>query len=343
MIVEEGITADALVVPGDFANRSCPEGLNQAWDHCREIAEALHASQIIPVIGNHDIDSKRIRPDEGVFDRVQNLRQNFPFALSSDNNKYFAEGYCVIPLGDVQYIALNTVLGHTDDASAKRGTFTEDRIYRMEASLTPLLRAPIRIAVMHHHPVLHSAAFWADRDVLQHGDALVTALRRMGCRVIIHGHKHVPRLQILNNIAVFASGSFSAMLQEYGTAVGNTFHLMKVRGDGPESIKGEINTWVFQLAKGWHRSSEAYRGFPYSTGFGAAQNVTVIAESLLALSNERSSTMRFDQNEVMERTPELKYLTPDQTADLRALLSPHNLQLMITEDGHIELGRKYQP
>jgi predicted phosphodiesterase len=343
MIRRESVTADALVVPGDFANRSCPEGLNEAWNHCLEIAQALHARHIVPVIGNHDIDSKRLRADEYVFERVQNLRTNFPFPLPTDNSSYFAEGYCALHYGDIDYIALNTVIGQTDEASAKRGTFSEDRISKMEAALTHTLRAPIRVAVMHHHPILHSAAFWADRDVLPTGDLLVATLRRMGCRVIIHGHKHVPRLQIVNDVAIFASGSFSAMLHEYGTAIGNTFHVMNIQGEGPESIKGEIFTWTFQLAKGWHRSSEAFRGFPYSTGFGAIQGVAAIAHDLIALAGDDATVIRFEEDRITSRAPELRFLSPDQTKDLRILLEQHGLKLMVTEDGHIELGRVYQP
>jgi len=343
MIGREQITADALVVPGDFANKACPEGLSQAWDYCREIAGRLQAPLIIPVIGNHDIDSKRLRPNEGVFDRVRTLRPDFPFSSSAENQQYFSDGYCALSSGDVQYIALNTVIGQTDEASAKRGTFPEDLIHRMETALTPILKAPIRVAIMHHHPILHSAAFWDDHDVLPNGDALIAALRRMGCRVIIHGHKHVPRLQILNGVAIFASGSFSAMLQEYGTAVGNTFHVMKIDGDGPDSVRGEILTWTFQLAKGWRPSSDAYRGFPYSTGFGATDTVATISGILSELAQEFPDTMRFDQNTVLSKAPAVKYLSPDQTSDLRASLLQSNLQLMITEEGQIELGRRYQP
>lgn len=343
MIEKEGIQADVLVVPGDFANKASPEGLNQAWDYCREIASCLQANLIIPVIGNHDIDSKRLRPGEGVFERVRTLRSDFPFSASADNQRYFSDGYCVLPCKGVDYIALNTVIGQTDEASAKRGTFPDDFIYRMETTLARELKAPIRVAIMHHHPILHSAAFWGDHDVLPNGDALIEALRRLGCRVIIHGHKHVPRLQILNRVAIFASGSFSAMLQEYGTAVGNTFHLMTIEGNAPESIKGQVLTWVFQLGKGWHRSSAAYRGFPYSTGFGASETVAMISERLTELAKAQPNTMRFDYGVVMGQIPEVQYLSPDETADLGTALSKSGLQLMITEDGQIELGRRYQP
>ena len=39
-------------------------------------------------------------------------------------------------------------------------------------------------------------------DVMPTGDDLVAALRRLGCRLIIHGHEHIPRLTTINSVSI---------------------------------------------------------------------------------------------------------------------------------------------
>jgi predicted phosphodiesterase len=343
MIDREELTVDALLVPGDLANKACREGLNQGWDYCLEIAAKLNAGFIIPVIGNHDIDPKRLRPEDAVFGQVRNMRPNFPFALPANNQSYFSDGYCVISEGDIEYIALNTVVDQIDEMSAKRGTFSGARIQQMEAALTHSLAAPLRIALMHHHPILHSGTFWGDQDVIPTGDDLVAALRRLGCRLIIHGHKHIPRLSSLNGVAIFASGSFSAMLNEYGTLFGNTFHVVQVEGTEPENVKGQILTWVFQLGKGWRRSNEDYTGFPFVAGFGSSVGVHEIDRQLQNLATAQPQLNRFLEHELQNAAPDIKYLSPSQREDLNRALAIHDLKISSLNDGELELWRIYRP
>jgi hypothetical protein len=94
-IASERLHADALLVPGDLANRACVEGLGQGWDYALEIGRQLGVSKVIAVVGNHDVDSQRVHPDVPVFHAVQNLRPGFPFPDSSDVSSFFADGYLV--------------------------------------------------------------------------------------------------------------------------------------------------------------------------------------------------------------------------------------------------------
>jgi hypothetical protein len=189
-------------------------------------------------------------PERPVVEAVQNLRVDFPFPDENENRRFFAEGYAVIRLPNVEVIAINTVIDQTDAVSAKRGTFGLPRVERMQRALQGQLHTPIRVALMHHHPLLHSGTFLEDTDVLATGDQLLTALRHLGCRLVVHGHKHFARLTYVDHLAVMASGSFSAQLYEYGTSMGNTFHMIQLDGDEVMNVKGQIRTWVFRLGQG---------------------------------------------------------------------------------------------
>jgi hypothetical protein len=133
------------------------------------------------------------------------------------------------------------------------------------------------------------------------------------------------------------------MLHEYGTLFGNTFHVVDVEGDAPESVKGQIKTWVFQLGKGWRRSNEDYRSFPFLAGFGSSMSVPAIAEQLRTLAEQHLQGNRFLEHEIHTTAPEIKYLTPSQREDLNQALAHHDLKISSSNDGQLELWRVYRP
>jgi 3',5'-cyclic AMP phosphodiesterase CpdA len=344
LIEKENIAVDTLLVPGDLTNRGRLEGLSQGWDHSLEIGRHLHAGTVVPVIGNHDVDSRRTDPTVPPFHNIRNLRPDFPYHSEHHNQSYFADGYCVVRSGDSEILALNTVIDHTDEATAERGTFGVDRIDRMEEALRGQLQAPLRVALLHHHPILHTGPFLSDTDVLPDGDYLLAALSRIGVRVVIHGHKHMARLTRHNDISVLASGSFSAKVFQFApTAMRNTFHVVRLEGDGAHNIRGRIFTWVYFYNLGWKRSDDMYTGFPYQTGFGRTASLQTMTDSLLALSRLDPEKSRFLEPEVITVAPELEFLLPHEQEDLNNLLSVQGLSLTRQINGRLELWKEYQP
>lgn len=342
LIDREHLTADALLSPGDLTNQAGREGLHQGWDFVLEIARKFGVPAI-PVVGNHDIDSHRLDPSNPPTHMIRTLRRDFPFANDVDIQSFFSEGYCLQRIGDAQLIAINTVIDHNDPASAKRGTFDMTRIEQMERKLRDKMACPLRGALMHHHPILHSGPFLTDNDVIVTGDALIDALRRLGCRFVIHGHKHFTRLSYVDRVAVLACGSFSAMLHVVGTSIGNTFHLVTVTGDSPDQVRGTVRTWVFQYGFGWSRSNLRYKGFPYLSGFGRTTPIPEIIAALRTLAERDAGTSRFAQPDVLRVAPDVEFLTPREREDINRDLQVTGLKLDDYDEGHLELWRSYFP
>ena len=344
LIQADGLSVDTLLVPGDLTNRASIAGLSDGWNHALEIGSRLHAQAIIPVIGNHDIDSRRVDPVVPIFDNVRNLRPGFPFATDAENQSYFSDGYCLIDTPNAQILALNTVIDHTDEASAKRGTFSTIRIERMEQSLRDRLTAPLRVALLHHHPILHTGPYLTDSDVIPNGDVLLEALGRLGCRLVVHGHKHLTRLSYVNNVAVFASGSFAAKLIQFApTSMRNTFHIIELDGEAPESVRGRVYTWTYFYNSGWQRSESTYTGFPFQTGFGRTATLQSIADSLISLSTSDASASRFRETQVLATAPDTPFLTPQERVSLDALLKQRDLELTDRNKGQLELWKEFTP
>jgi hypothetical protein len=330
------------LVPGDLTNKACAEGLQQGWEYALEIGRKLQTAVVVPVLGNHDIDSHRLASQQPADHVARNLRPGFPFASPADVQSFFADGYCVLTMGACELVAINTVIDHVDPQSAKRGAFGAERIQRMEDALRGRLNSPLRGAIMHHHPLLHSGTFLEDTDVIPTGDALLASLRRLGCRFVIHGHKHFTRLSYVDGVAVFASGSFSAALHEFGTSVGNTFHTVRVTGTGPNDVRGLIHTWVFRYGHGWRRSNENF-GFPYLSGFGRKVPLPDVVSRLKTLADSEAMKTRFLEADVVKSVPDVEYLTPFEREQVNQVLVVDDLKLADYDDGHLELWRSYRP
>jgi len=338
LIDTEHLSADLLVNPGDFTNKARQEGLAEGWMLSQEIGRKLQVDSVIPVIGNHDIISRREGAQFPVFHFVQNLDVDFPFAEQSKNSAFFGDGFCVIRRAPVEIIAINTVIEQTDEASANRGTFSQERIARLESQLDGTLTEPIRIALMHHHPILHSGISMGDNDVLEHGDMLLSALRRLGCKFVIHGHKHEPRLTHVNGMTVLASGSLSANLQQFGSSFANTFHLITIESDGHSDPKGTIKTWAFHYGHGWKKAG-VYCGLPHITGFGNTIPIPTMSQALLGLAS--SPSYRFSAQEVRTACPSIDLLTPAERESLESLLETNGLSLSASRIGETELLKEY--
>jgi predicted phosphodiesterase len=341
LIQIEKLRADALLVPGDLTNQADPEGLSQGWDFALEVGRELQCGSVIPVLGNHDVESRRSGDREPVY-LARNLRPGFPFPKHEDCASFFGDGSCVIDLSvGVQLVAINSVIGHIDQTSAERGTFGSDRIDRLREILRDRMRAPIRLAMLHHHPVLHNGPFIQDRDVLATGDALIAALKDHGCRFVIHGHKHLARLRTIDNVTILAAGSFSAIANEYGKAMGNMFHLVDIENDYAEQaeLRGTIRTWAFHLGTGWVKSNLRYCGFPFRAGFGAKASVQQICDAIANLAKSRAGTSLFSREAILKAAPELEFALPEAFVEVEAVLKDHKLKFCEHDDGNFYLGK----
>jgi hypothetical protein len=192
------------------------------------------------------------------------------------------------------------VIDQIDEKSAMRGSFGLDRVEKLKTTLKQKLHASIRLAMMHHHPILHTG-FIPDVDVIPTGDAILAALKDNGCHFVVHGHKHLARLTCMNDIIVFAAGSFSADLQVVGSSMGNMFHVIELQqySQADLTIRGRITTWTFQYGTGWIESNLRYRGFPFLTGFGRTSSLKQMADELSSHALSHSDRDLFLQEEVL--------------------------------------------
>lgn len=307
------IAADVLLCPGDLADRVCQIGFQHAWLLVREIASRLAIPVVIATLGNHDVDSRRQVKESEPFALGRWSDPTFPLRDADARTSFFGAGFCSSRIGSVEILVLNTVVDHIDEETAKRGTFSEARVAALVAYLQSSPRPEHRIALLHHHAALHSSPSLRDRDVLETGDAILEALATHGFDVVIHGHKHYPRLRYVSTAAgrlpLFAAGSFSAYLQELATNTRNVCHLLDL-DLGTKPLRGRLTTWQWRKGIAWVPATVDGCDFPYQTGFGAARLPGEIFDDLSKLL--APGPMTVPPQDLLTAAPDLLFLTPDE-------------------------------
>ena len=315
----------------------------QSWDHLQELQRELKSTLLITTLGNHDVDChKKHNPDPFYIPR--NLIETFPAPSDATLQDFWSNGFYVVDGPSAsQFLVLNTVISQNDEATAKRGTFDHDRINRLDEILAEGLEsvsamAPIRhrIAVMHHHPLLHSSARFSSSDVLEFGDQLLSVLNKHGFRFIVHGHRHEPRITrlspALNEQFVLAAGSFSAILAELSTSTRNLFHIVKLRIEpSTERLIGEILTWEYNKGVGWRESTTISAALPHIARFCSPRPTIPIPEIHAACRSAAGSILR--SNELCAKFPGLAFLLPDELAALCDEFSRNGIKLVLGADG----------
>lgn len=329
----EAGSLDALLCPGDLADKICQTGFQHAWFALREIAAELSIPILVASLGNHDVDSRNEDDEPDPFIVAQNAHPTFPLADGSKRTDYFHAGVAVIDLGgEGQIILLNTVIDHFTEGSAKRGTFDEKRIEILRQALEGLPRSKVRIAVLHHHVALHSSPVIGDVDVLETGDQITDVLGEFGINLVVHGHKHHPRARYVDTssgrLFVLGAGSFSAYLTgALATRTRNVFHVVEIApSGGGGTVHGIVKTWEWQSGEGWRPATLQSASFPHLSGFGSISSVSELAAILTELA-PASAGWSISPNTVLSAAPELPFLTPNEQIQLDINLRERGLTL----------------
>lgn len=316
LINQEQLEADTLLCPGDLTDKSCQQGLSQAITHLIEIRDKLKCKNLFCTLGNHDIDSRKLYSNNP-FDIPKDIHPEYPFNNSEQLKQYWADGFIIIKdIQDIMYLIINTVAQHYDDVSAKRGIFSASQLENLGKQLSSYNLEngdQIRIALMHHHPILHSYLDYSPDDVLANGDQLMELLSKHKFNLLIHGHRHQPRWQRHisndNGMLVIASGSFSAMLYDIASTTRNLFHIISLKVES-SIFSGKIESWEYNHGFGWSKASRKSARLPFENRF---RDIFTKVEPLkLKEFLENNQTMKVDANSIYTAFPDLQYYLPDE-------------------------------
>lgn len=284
LIKKENLSSDLVLCPGDITNCADKQGLITGWSFLKEIRSALNATDIIATIGNHDIDSRNLSLGN-VFSEIKYLDDNYPLP-NVLKDEYWSNGYSFWKSNDILILNINTCYYHGNHVTVNESKIDQAQLDKIESLLDSenLETYNYRIALCHHHIIAHSNLDYSDSDKLDKGDNLALLLRKFNFQIVIHGHKHDPRLTMYNRLPIFCAGSFSSRMNTKDLEIQNTFHIVTLEKNHPT---GYIRSWIHQPTEGWLTKLDTY--FPCFTGFGFNGDISNLASQIKAWFDSRSN------------------------------------------------------
>lgn len=324
LIKQRNLSADLLLCPGDITDKIDIQGLVTGWDFLQQLSSSFNAKNLIATIGNHDVDSRAIHgPDKGAFDSLSRLSDVYPTPSEALNQAFWANSYCILDEKDYIVLNINSCFNHTDSEKAKTSLIKAATIEAIKKELSALeLKNKVKVALFHHHPMHHSNIDYKDGDFIDKSDELLKLLDGNFFDICIHGHKHDPRLEYKNSIAVFSAGAFSSTMNILDLKADNTFHLISVEKN---QRRGIIESWIYSPKDGWKQKADTY--FPCLTGFGYRVDIISLAKKIADWFNVQAKDIIFF-NDVRKEFPDVAFLIPfDQEMLGQTLLRYHSLKL----------------
>ena len=337
LILEREISAEYLVCPGDITDSCDLVGIEHADRSLVSIGRALGVAHTFVTVGNHDVDSRDLH-HTGPFAPLRKHATMVPSNLPTSRSPFWQDGFYLHLQPPTALLVLNSSAMHSSLDEAKRGALSEETLDLLSKRLDTLSdKACVRVAVAHHHPHLHEDLELGTDDVMRNGSELVALLEAHGFQLIIHGHKHHPKLSYAAggtaSPAVLASGSIAAIANRVlATNVRNLFHVVEL-GAGRVPFchgSGVVETWEFNAGRGWNPATRSSAGVPHHSGFGCRLPPQDLAEQVFgALQGQRKRW-----SELLQLLPYLEYAIPkdlDKTFSL--LRSQYQVRTFFDEFG----------
>ncbi len=338
LIKDDLLQADLLLCAGDLADKARPAALKYAWQKAHSLARALKAPIIAATTGNHDVDSHYIYNKFDAKGVLQALTPPFPLSQPALCDKYWSRNFVIIEKPPLRLAVLNTAAFHgTGSEEYKHGRISPYTLDAFEAELQGCPIMPVNILLCHHHPQQHQELDLGDYDVMKNGQLLIDTLGKgtYGRWIIIHGHKHHPKLTYAagssSSPVVFSAGSLCAQLYlQLQTRARNQFYIITLpyKTFATLGLVGTIAAWDWATGIGWNKAQKT-PGLPWQSGFGCRTDPALLATQVAP----RISTVS-EWRTVLQSHPELEYLLPQDLVLLfEALKRDHNIHVVEDSQG----------
>lgn len=281
---------EAILITGDISNRAHVAEFTLAGQLFSKIANLFKTTEdkVFFVPGNHDVHwpvmklepkeywkQHRYGPilDSGVFFRSRS-------EAASTGNMFEEPYFQVWTNEEMCVVGINTASHDNPHDAHHHGLVPQKAIDELNTHLSGVerLQDKLKICLMHHHPIIYSdvIASFPDLSSAVNAENLMSMLAKYSFDMVIHGHKHNPRLnyQTINNAhpcLIFGAGSFSSLLDPVNfNGIPNLFHVIEVKGrdQTTNGIHGKVVSWAYD-GKTWSEKIHNSK-LPHVEVFGAA-------------------------------------------------------------------------
>lgn len=263
-----------LFVGGDLTSRARP----QEFYYCEKRIESIAQQAGIPVeniiwgIGNHDVDwnitklYEQYKSDpEDICDIAKNSYRVIAHSVAYHNTrnhpKWTEAGPLplsgIIETDDFVAFILNSAAYCTHDQEFSHGKLSDEQLNWFEARAKEYQgKNKWKIALMHHHP--HNYPYHisgADISILEEGGKFADIAGTTGINLVLHGHRHHPRAQTVQNslwkngTTFVCGGSLSVNAEHRSNGdIPNTFHIICLTDEIGVLI---LHNYEYSASEGW--------------------------------------------------------------------------------------------
>ncbi|MBK9103974.1 MAG: metallophosphoesterase [Saprospiraceae bacterium] len=329
-LIEKDIKADYLICPGDLADKIDTQGLISGYNFLNEVSNILKSKMIFLTTGNHDIDLYLNHKEySDKFYITKNFHAHYPIENKTLNDNYWLDNFYLYEDEKLILVNLNSSKNILPDSV----NIDEETINKLKESISKIKGDKIRIFLCHHHPIKFSnySVKYKDNDVIDNGDVLLDILSRNKFNLLIHGHKHIPRINVYDNVNIFCAGSFSCLHNVISSGGKTVFHLIEIDDNiNMSNFRCQIKTYENSMTAGWRYSIDN-KYFPAITGLGANIDIPKISKQINSIIQEY-----LEWEDIIKSFPDLKYLNPKQQDELESeLKSKFNIHYYSTTPGLI--------
>jgi hypothetical protein len=346
----EPLTADALLCPGDLANRLNEGGLAYAWKELEDIAGLLGAQRILATAGNHDVLRPEKIPagadDDAWVAALRKLTPAFPSAHAGEAERYFIDDFMVAEGERWRVIALNSCANHSEPGQAWHGKVEEKTLQHIKHKIAHC-RKDVNVLMCHHHPVEWTHLGIQDTSHMQGGDRLLRCLGDDDPAnwIVLHGHRHVPALGYAGDTSSgpvrLSAGSLAVCLQREGRGnVRNQFYMLEFDLEHTAALglagAGTLRAWDWDLEEGMIPASQSSE-LPGTGGFGFRRDARELARTCRSQAqaiSQRSVTWE----ELLGEDGRWAYIAPRDLLMLRRALELEGA-LVEPLEGHANIER----
>lgn len=270
------LKADAMLVAGDLTSVASPKEFKGCITTVEKIAQQVGVplENVFHTYGNHDVDWRVCNLGKAADGILEDKLYHEIAAKQGSLICRQAESLEAGPVPgsgvyqDTKYtlFVLNSGYFCTADQSHRHGKIGQDQLEWIEGRLkgSPLDER-WRIAMIHHHPFNYTfPAPVPDTSCVEEGAELVALFGKYGVDLVVHGHRHHPRVFTSMNedwtrpVTFCCAGSFAVNAHHRDSGrIPNLFHFvtMEKRLENGGAF-GTVQTFEFSSGDGWRAVRE---------------------------------------------------------------------------------------
>lgn len=343
LIEKESLKADLLLCGGDLGDKASKAAISEAWKQVHNIGNALETHLVAGTAGNHDMDSRYVNNDFDPREHLVHLAPPFPLPDEDVNDRYWARNFVIQDHDSYRLLVLNSSAYHGSGKEEYRhGRVSDSTLCEIKQKLKSLPSRDVNILLCHHHPQKHMERDLGEYDEMRSGQLLLDLLGdgEFGDWIVIHGHKHHPKLCYShggsNAPVIFSAASLCHVLYPRLADVGRQFYLLEFPIDRFDRF-GTVATfrsWNWEFGSGWGKASRT-ANLPALGGFGYRTNLILYANRIFQEVGDGILTWE----EFSKRCPEFQYLLPKDARVVERILSrDFGIKIVCEDDNPVQIG-----